>query len=189
VGYLWLKCGKYLAKIFSNLPIFSIKATKMGTVTGLPGLTGSFGGLSAYRMRGSNKIILRQKGGATKERIQKDKSFALTRRYNQEWKACILAARQITHALYPVKHLADFNYSGSLNGLCKSIQKDATTAPLGQRPVLLSQQFFKLEGFSLNRENSFESIVKHPLQYDIDRAIGRAVVQLPELIPGINSRH
>lgn len=40
--------------------------------------------------------------------------------------------------------------------------------------------------FSLNRDTSFESIVRHPVYCAIDREHKHAVVQLPELIPGVN---
>ncbi len=158
----------------------------MAKLSGQIGFTGTIGGLTAYTMKGSDKIIVRKKGGVSKKRIQQDPKFAMTRRYNEEWKACIAAARQINRAIFPIRHLADYNYTGQLNAICKSIQKDDTVSELGRRGVLLTQYYFKLEGFSINKENSFESIVIHPLQYNINRAAGTAAVEVPALIPGIN---
>lgn len=148
--------------------------------------TGTMGGLSAYRMKGTDKIIIRRKGGPERNKLKTHGNYALTRQYNQEWKACILAGQQLVHAIHPLKHLNDHSYFGALTGLLKSIQKDDTIHPLGQRSILLSQYAYKLEGFSLNKYNSFESIVRHPLQYETDRHNGTAWVQLPELVPGIN---
>lgn len=158
----------------------------MARLSGMAGFTGSFGDVSIYKMRGVEKLVVRQKGGASRDRIRRDRNFEMTRRHNQEWKACVMAAQQLLHAIYPVKHLADYNYSGQLTAICKSIQKDDSQGLAGQREILLSQFYYKLEGFSLNTENTFESIVKHPLQYDIDSATGKAVVQIPEIVPGIN---
>lgn len=148
--------------------------------------TGTIGGLSAYRMRGSDKIIIRRKGGPSKQRIKKDKRFAMTRQYNEEWKACVLACRLLNQSLYPVKHLADHNYTGALTGLCKSIQKDDSFSELGERGIFFSQHYYKLEGFSLNKIHTLERFIRHPLQLELDRATATATMQLPVLIPGIN---
>ncbi|HEX4877993.1 MAG TPA: hypothetical protein VFV31_15050, partial [Chitinophagaceae bacterium] len=42
------------------------------------------------------------------------------------------------------------------------------------------------EGFSLNRKHNFESYIRHPLTFSLDKTNASAAVQLPELIPGIN---
>lgn len=158
----------------------------MAVLAGEIQFTGTMGGFSAYRMKGSNKIIIRRKGGPEHNKLKTHANYAITRKNNQEWKAGILAGQQLVHAIHPIKHLNDYSYFGTLTGIVKSIQKDDILNPLGKRSVLLSQFAYKLEGFSLNKYNRLESIVKHPLQYGIDRNSGTAWVQLPELVPGIN---
>ncbi|MFN8290807.1 MAG: hypothetical protein U0U70_11155 [Chitinophagaceae bacterium] len=96
------------------------------------------------------------------------------------------ARQQVISAMYPLKHLGDFNPTGTLNGLCNAILRDDRVNPLGRRAVLFSQYAYKLEGFSFNKRRPFEQYLKHPLQYAIDKASAKATILLPEIIPGIN---
>ena len=158
----------------------------MAILNGELRFTGTMGGFSAYRMNGTDKIVIRRKGGPGRQQVKQHENFAITRRQNEEWKACVAACKTLSRSLFPVKHLANYNFNPVLTGLCKSVQKDDTMNVLGRRSVLLSRHYYKLEGFSLNREYNFESFVKHPLQYSIDKANGTVTVNLPEIIPGIN---
>jgi hypothetical protein len=162
------------------------KEKLMALLTGELKFTGTLGDFSAYRMKGSDKIIIRRKGGPQRAQVKKHPNFTITRKQNAEFAGAVLAYVSLKKALFPVNHLSNFNFTGQLTGLCKYIQQDDMTNVLGQRSVLLSQHYYKLEGFSLNREYNFESFVKHPLQYSMDKTNGTASVQLPEMIPGIN---
>jgi hypothetical protein len=158
----------------------------MATLAGSISYTGSIGELSAYRMRGSEKIILRTKSGPGRKQIKLNPNYEMTRLNNEEWKGCIMAGKNIRAAMYAVKHLADYNFSGKLNSLCKNIQLDDTMNKKGTRSVLLSQTRYKLEGFSLNLKNTTESIMRHPLDCTIDRDAGKATIDIPIMVPGIN---
>lgn len=161
----------------------------MAKLNGIHIYTGPVGDASAYRMRGHDQIILRNKGGASRERIRQHPNFELTRRNNEEWKACILTARILMVALHRIRPLADYNYSGNLNALCKSIQLLDSTHEKGRRSVLLSQGYYKLEGFSFCKDHLFESLLRHPLQISLDKGAGTAIVDLPLIEPGINLRN
>ncbi|MBL0146577.1 MAG: hypothetical protein IPP48_13415 [Chitinophagaceae bacterium] len=158
----------------------------MAILTGALSFTGSLQGLSAYKMRGTNKIILRRKGGATKERIQKHPSFEIVRRNNEEWKACIKAVAGIRQIMHPVRHLADYNFSATLNGLCKRIQAADKMNAFGFRSVLLSQAGYALQGFQLNKQNNFDNLLQHPLSCTLNRDTATATILLPQLMPNIN---
>ena len=155
---------------------------------GLP-VTGSMGGFSIYRMRGSDKLVMRQKGGASRQRIKKDPNFEQTRMNNSEWAGSTLMARVINNGLFAIKHLADYGYFGKLTAVCKAIQKDDGENQKGKRAVRLSQSRYKLEGFGYNKYNPFDTVLRHPLQYEVDRNAGKATVQLPEIVPGLNLRN
>jgi hypothetical protein len=158
----------------------------MAILHGALAFTGTIDELSAYKMRGSNKVILRRKGGAGKGTIQNHPNFALTRRNNEEWKACVKAARAITLQLHQLRHLADYNFAPALTGLFKRIQAGDTVSEFGKRSILLTQAAHKMEGFSLTREKSFESILRHPLDTTIDRTTGTATIAIPTIVPGVN---
>lgn len=148
--------------------------------------TGSLGALSAYKVRGSDKIIVRTKGGASKAQIRQSAVFARTRENNAEFTGCGYAVKCIRQALFPVKHLADYNFTSTLVKLAKSIQLLDTTGDRGQRIIQLSRHRYLLEGFQLNRKNTFDSVLRHPVQCTIERETGTAELLLPGLIPGLN---
>lgn len=158
----------------------------MAKLTGGFAFSGSLGDISAYRKKGTNYTIIRRKGGPAKERIQKDPNFKQTRLNNNEWRGCVLALKALIRAVFAVKHLADYPYSSTLQAVCKSIQNEDNIQEKGKRSVLISQQPHRLEGFGFNRENYFETLLRHPLHYSVDKIEGKARVEVPSLIPGIN---
>ncbi|MBT1703214.1 hypothetical protein [Chryseosolibacter indicus] len=74
--------------------------------------TGSFGQILAYKMGGGDKIIIRKKGGASKEKIKHDAAFANTRRVNAEFGGRAMASKWIMQMLWCIKPLADYNIAG-----------------------------------------------------------------------------
>ena len=158
----------------------------MAKLKGLLTYTGSMGGLSAYQMRGVDGIVLREKGGPTKEQVKKSSRFAMTRLRNEEWAGNMKAVQQMNLAMQGMRHLGDYNYTGALSKLCRRIQDEDRTQELGRRSVLFSQSGYIVEGFGLNMYHPFDSVLKHPLQYEIEKAAGTAVIELPEIIPGIH---
>lgn len=149
--------------------------------------TGSFGKMTAYRLRGSDKIVVRKKGGPTKKQVQTSPKFKHTRLNNSEFNGTVQAAKSIWFTIaLPLLNLADHNIFPRLTGLCKSIQKQEKINGKGRRGVLLSEHRKLLEGFLLTRKNPFFSVVANPLDIVIDREAKTAVIQLPRLIKGIN---
>jgi hypothetical protein len=148
--------------------------------------TGSLGNLSAYKMRGVDKIILRRKGGPTPASIKTKPAFDLVRRNNAEFSGRATASRWIMGMMWPQKALADYNIAGPLNALIKPIQELDQESILGQRHIELSKNKLLLQGFSLNRKNPFDSVVRAAGSYTVSREHGSAHVELPELWPEIN---
>ena len=153
-----------------------------------PGIqfTGSIAGLSAYTMRGSDKIILRSKGGMTKKQVKRMPETSLLRLTNREWSGCALAGSDMRKSLLGVLHLADNNVTGSLNAMAKMIQKLDTVNKKGERSILIAQYKQLLQGFSLNRQTIFDSVVRYPLPVTINRNLAAANIMIPELTPGIH---
>ncbi len=148
--------------------------------------TGSLGNISAYKMRGVDRVILRTKGGPSSARIKKDPAFDVVRRNNAEFSGRAAASRWIMKMLWPQKALADYNIAGPLNALVKPIQELDTQSTFGQRNIILSKNKLLLQGFSLNRKNPFDSMVRAGVSYSLVQDTWNAQVNLPELLPGIN---
>lgn len=81
--------------------------------------TGSIGNLSAYKLPGTGKTILRTKGGAKKKTILKSPKFKLTRDNYTEFGGCAKMGGSIRKSMLPMAPLADYNYTPILNALAK----------------------------------------------------------------------
>jgi len=148
--------------------------------------TGSLGNLSAYRMRGHDHIILRTKGGASREKIRTSPAFEQVRRNNAEFSGRAVMSKWIMNALRPLKALADYNIAGPLNALVKPIQALDTKSEWGKRHVQLSSHKSLLEGFSLNRKNHFDAVLRTAIPLTVSREARTAQLTIPALVPGIN---
>lgn len=146
--------------------------------------TGSLQNLSAYKMRGSDKIILRKKGGPTKKQVKHSPKFENTRRNNMEFGGRSLSTARIKDCLQPLLFLADHNITAPLNALLRAIQIMDTESDKGKRHILLTKQPRLLEGFTLNRRYLFETIVRTPVICDLQEE--KVLIDLPALLPGIN---
>ncbi|MCF6405429.1 hypothetical protein L3C95_21165 [Chitinophaga filiformis] len=149
-------------------------------------ISGSLGMLSLYKRRDSDKLIARTKGGATRKQIQKSPKFALTRLNNDEFGDAARGGCAIRLAIFHIRHLADYNFTPTLNSLCRSIMKMDTHRPLGIRKTEFSEHRHLLNGFNLNKRYPFNHVVKPPVYCTVERNTSSATVQLPELTPGIN---
>lgn len=148
--------------------------------------TGRFGNISAYRMKGSDKIILRTRGGASKEKIKRDPRFENQRRSYTEFGGRSTASKYLRAALFPLNQLADYNFAGTLNALVRPIQLLDTAHEPGKRDIYFTGSPKLMEGFSLNRRNPFDSIVRNPLTWEMHKDTLSARINIPALIPGIN---
>lgn len=148
--------------------------------------TGSLGEHSAYKRRGTDGIILRKKGGASKERIQIGPEFARTRENNAEWGGASSGGKNVRVAMNNLRHLGDPNVTGKLTALSMAILRLDLVHSRGKRPVQYSAHKYLFEGFNLNDLKPFDSIVRQPVNYSLSRDICKATIQLPNLIPGLN---
>jgi hypothetical protein len=158
------------------------------TMALLEGLTftGTLGDFSAYRMRGSDKIVIRKKGGARKEQIRTSPKFATARLYMTEFGGCSRMGKHVRLSMHQLKGLANYNISGPINKIMKVIQKQDGTSELGRRAIRLSQHTTLMEGFSLNQKYTLDSILRSPVAAAIDRQAGTAHLEIPRLMRDIN---
>jgi len=145
-----------------------------------------FAGKSIYRMQGSDKLIVRKKGGPTREQMLKSPRLERSRENATEFTGVGMAASAIRNSLFAVRHLADYNFRPTLVNICKKIQELDTTGHRGQRCIFLSQQRHMLRNFWLNRKHPFPTIVAGVVSCSLDRETKSAIIQLPVLIPGIS---
>ena len=153
--------------------------TNMARVKNFDQITGSIGKFSFYTRKGSSGILVRTKGGASKEKIASDPNFANLRKSNKEFGGCAKMSKQMRMAFYGLEHVAEFNLAPALSKIAKDIQKTDTTNLVGERSFLLSKYRFLLAGFDFSRTTRFNSLLRVPLSYNIDRERQQASLQIP----------
>jgi len=67
----------------------------MAIVKGFLQMTGSIKGMSFYTRVGSDKVIMRTKGGASKYTIKHGQNFAKLRLHQLEWQGCVKFAQSM----------------------------------------------------------------------------------------------
>ena len=142
-------------------------------------ITGSIANLSFYTRKGSDTVFVRTKGGAKKNRIKRSPEFENVRKSNKEFGGCSKMSKEIRRTFYALAHVADFNVSSELCAIAKKIQKEDIENPVGERTIRLSAYRQILSGFDFNRSNRFDSILRVPFQWNIERELQQAVVDIP----------
>lgn len=153
----------------------------MARVKGALQITGGIKGVSFYTMKGSDTIFMRTKGGPSKRRMKTGKEFALVRKHQVEWGACVMFSRALNGAAGEFKKLGDFNVSPVWNGLGKKIMKLDTEHVVGERSIELTKCKQVLEGYNLNRNFAFNAVFRTSIQFDFDIKLETLKIKLPRI--------
>jgi hypothetical protein len=149
--------------------------------------TGKLDMLSAYRMRGVDKIVVRRKGGPSAEKVKTSPSFKNTRRTMSEFGGCSRHGSYVRMAMLQLRRLSDYNFGSDINSIMRQVQLRDGTGEWGRRRITLSEHTRMLEGFSTTKKApSFDSIARTPVYYTMDRANRSARIEIPELMRDIN---
>jgi len=148
-------------------------------------MTGSFANATMYTMHGSDKVIIRSKGGPSKEKIQTSPKCQVVRENNSEWVGCTRMGSLIRASFEIMHRVEDYAVVGALNAVCKKIQKLDTENEKGKRSILLSQHREILSGFSFGKNQVFESVLHVPVETSINRITGKAYISIPAVDTGM----
>jgi len=144
-------------------------------------MKGSMQGVSFYSVRGSDKVIMRTKGGAVKEKIEKSPKFAGLRKQQKEWGGCAKFGSLSRYAFGGLHRLADYNLTPVLNGMGKNLMKMDTVSEVGQRSIKLTGFKQALDGFNFNRNYPINTVLRISPRWAIDREHLRAEVTFPRI--------
>jgi len=150
--------------------------------------TGRIGNLSFYKVSGSDRIIVREKGGPSAERVKTDPQFARTRENGSELGAASTAGRHIRQLLRLQTTGSQLHVHTDINSCLRSLIPLDTASARGERHVLISRGRQALEGLSLNTGDLFDSVVRATLTCIPSRETYSASLDIPALIPGGNLR-
>ena len=153
----------------------------MAIVKGVIQVTGSIKGVSFYTLPGSDKVIMRSKGGPSKRRMKTGKEFETVRKHQVEWAACVMFSGGLRDALHGVYKLADYNVSPVWNGLGKNLMKLDAENPTGTRNLRISTYREALKGFNMNRNFPFNAVFRLAPQLTFDRENLKVNAFIPRL--------
>ena len=153
----------------------------MAIVKGILQMTGSIQGVSFFTRRGSDQVIMRTKGGVSKEKLANAPQYEGLRKHQKEWGACTKFGSMTRYAFGGLTRLADYNLTAVLNGMSKNLMKLDTDSELGQRRLQLSQHKQVIEGFNFNRKYPFNTVLRVGVTGQIDRNKLLATVNIPRI--------
>jgi hypothetical protein len=158
----------------------------MAIVKGAFKMSGSIQNVTFYTNPGNDNVIARTKGGPSARRMKVGEEFAVVRKHQTEWAACVMFSNGIHKALGETYHLADYNVSPVWNGMGKNLIKSDSEHPVGERNLYLSLYRQALENFSLNRNYPFNTVLRISLEYEVNKEILQATVKLPRINTEMN---
>jgi len=153
----------------------------MSIVKGFMQMTGSIKGVSFYTRRGSDKVIMRTKGGPKKTRIESSPKFEKSRKNQCEFGGSARFGSLSRHAFGGLHRLADYNLTPVLIGIGKNLMKLDKTGELGKRSLKLSEYKEALEGFNFNRNYPFTSVLRVTPRWELNRENLQAFVTIPRI--------
>ena len=153
----------------------------MAIVKGFMQITGSIKGVSFYTRRGSDKVIMRTKGGATKDQIAHSPKFEKLRKEQKEFSECANFGSLSRYAFGGLHRFADYNLTPVLVGIGRNLMKLDTVSDKGKRNLKLSVYKQCLEGFNFNRDYPFNTVLRISPRWEIDREQLKGIVTFPRI--------
>jgi len=149
-------------------------------------MTGSISNLSFYTCTGSDKVIVRSKGGVSRAKIRSSPKYEGFRLQQNEWKGCTAFASALRYSFGGLHRLADYNLTAVLNGFAKNVQKKDTLHETGKRGICFSKYRKTLDGFNFNLNYPFNSVLRVGIIGSIDRETLSARVLVPRINPAVD---
>jgi hypothetical protein len=122
-----------------------------------------------FSLKGSDKVFMRTKGGANKDKIANSPKFEGFRKEQKEFGGCAKFGSLARYAFGGLHRLADYNMTPVLNGMGKNLMKLDTTSEKGRRNLKLTAHKQALAGFNFNRNFPFSSVLRVAPQWYLDR--------------------
>lgn len=123
--------------------------------------TGSVGNIRSYYDRRLKRYIVSTKGGASKELINNNPTFARTRENMNEFKACGKWASQVRKSLLSIEHLHQGTYFAQIVAMGKRIQKYDEVNAKGFRSLESSKIPMLLTMLDFNKVHPFDRVLSN----------------------------
>ncbi len=151
----------------------------MARVKGQLKYSGSIQDTTFYSLPGSDAVFARMKGGPSKRRMKEGDEFALLRKHQKEWAACVLFSKTLDIFTFRMKKLGDYNVSPVWNGIGKKLINLDQTHVIGERWLELSKYPLALEGFNMNKNFQFNAVFKASIQFELNKSEQSITIKVP----------
>jgi hypothetical protein len=165
-----------------HFPHGTVKRNAMAKLNENVFLPLSLQGISVYRMKGVDRMVVRRKGGPGAKAIKKSGQFINTRRHNAEFASAASAVAHLRHSFRPLVPIHNGNIMPALISLCWKILKKDTVHGLGEREVQFSHHRPLLEEVNLNPSKPFDAVIKCSFRCRVQKAKPSVTIQVPALV-------
>ncbi len=150
------------------------------------GFTGKIGGLSFYKVSGSDKIIVRAGSGPSKEKIMKEENFARTRENLNEFAICSSCSRFIRIALNHCFNGPVVLCHNQMVQALKNILKEDNEGKRGYRSLFFSKYINRLAGTELVSSRPLYQVLHYPAIVSFDENIESVKLSLEGFNPELH---
>ncbi|NWJ49442.1 MAG: hypothetical protein HXX14_01125 [Bacteroidetes bacterium] len=142
--------------------------------------TGSIGNIRSYYDRRLKRYVVSTKGGASKELINNNPTFARTRENMNEFKACGKWASQVRKSLLAIEHLHQGTYFAQIVAMGKRIQKYDEVNAKGFRSLESSKIPVLLTLLNFNKIHPFDRVLSSRYEIGLSDDKKTVTLRLPE---------
>ncbi len=145
----------------------------MAKFEGIFEIQGTVKGMTFYKSK--DGLLIRAKGGVSKQRIKNDPAFQRTRENGAEFKHNSQMGQLLRQTVSPLLRLAkDYRVSSRLNKVMSEIKNLDSVSKRGERQVPIGIGTVEgkaiLKGFDFNQNSAFRSVFRTP--YSLDTVTG-----------------
>lgn len=144
-------------------------------------ITGSMGGYTYYRLKGSKKTIVRRNPGHLPEKVLNSPKYENCRKNQREFGACSRFGSFTRKSFGGLYAFGDYLLSNRLTGIGRNLMILDAGVEAGKRNLKLSEHKELLAGFDFNDQYAFSSALKVTPQWELNRENLSALVSIPAI--------
>jgi hypothetical protein len=139
--------------------------------------------LRVYKIKGVDKTIIARKGGPTSEEVKNGENYEELRKDQQEFAAASNLAKTLRHSLpQKMAKICEPYVSGKLTAKFRNLAQ-LSGGDKGKRPILLSENGEKLEGFDFNSNAPFKETFPTNIMVMSGSNYGQLILHIPSFTP------
>jgi hypothetical protein len=169
-----------LAEVLTTILNFK----EMAYQTGILNYKGSFKSIRNYKTRKDSRILAGEKGGANRDLIMNNPTFARTRENMTEFKGCGVAVKAIRLGLdHLIPVYTDTRFTGRLVSIVKKINVMDPIGVHGKRAILFSNGRTLLKTLTLHEKRKIDHQLRRFITINHPRSRAEATIRVNGLNP------